>query len=400
MAKARAVFPAPPPWHAELATAGVTGTNGKTTTTTYIAAALSQLSAPIPRVTTVGFFVGNERLPVTGNYAAFLQTLRTGWERGARHAAIELSSEALALGFFHAWPCHVGVFTNLSRDHLDRHGSAEHYLASKAQLFLHLPPGGAAILNGCDPVSSLLAEVIPKGVRVLYYGVPSRGPATLPLSLRATSVDISWSGTEVRLAPDSALGALPEVLTLRAIGEVFAENALAALTAAIAMGVPANEAIAAIARTPAPPGRFEVVREEPHVVIDYAHTPDALQRTLEAARRLTRGELTVVFGAGGERDQPKRPAMGRAAALADRVVLTSDNPRSEDPSQIVEEIRAGLTGHRGVQVIPDRREAIQHAVRTASELDVIVVAGKGHETEQQINQETQPFSDRDVVLMI
>jgi len=396
MVSKRPALPPPPAWHTELDTVGVTGTNGKTTTTTYVAAALSVLSRPVARVTTVGFFVGDEQLELTGSYAAFLQTLAGARSRGGRHAAIELSSEALGLGFSLAWPCRVGVFTNLTRDHLDRHGSAEHYLASKAQLFVHLPANGAAVLNGRDAASALLAEVVPEGVRTLHYGVPSRGQQVAPLDLEAVAVRVSWLGTELELAASTQLGPVPTRLSIRNIGQVFAENALAALTAAIAAGVPAELAASAIAATPEVPGRFEIVRREPWVVVDYAHTPDALQRTLECARELCTGKLSVVFGAGGERDQAKRPMMGEAARIADRVFLTSDNPRSEDPEAIATAIHAGLVGHAGVEFVLDRAEAIRRAVRDAAREDVLIIAGKGHEAEQQIAGETRHFSDRDV----
>jgi UDP-N-acetylmuramoyl-L-alanyl-D-glutamate--2,6-diaminopimelate ligase len=288
------------------------------------------------------------------------------------------------------------VFTNLTRDHLDRHQTPEHYLASKAQLFLNLPRGGTAVLNGCDPASALLAEVIPEGVRIVYYGVSSRGDAIAPLELEARRIDVDWNGTVAELAPSIALGPEGARLALRAVGEIYVENALGALGAALALGVPRDTALWAIAGAAPPPGRFEVVLTAPHVVVDYAHTPDALRRTLEQARRLTRGGLSVVFGAGGERDREKRPEMGRAAALADRVVLTSDNPRSEDPAAIAREIQAGLAGHPAVEIVLDRELAITRAVREAAPEDLVLIAGKGHEAEQQAGGTKLPFSDGEV----
>ncbi|HEY3493502.1 MAG TPA: UDP-N-acetylmuramyl-tripeptide synthetase [Polyangiaceae bacterium] len=394
--KQRPKLPPPPAFHSELATIGVTGTNGKTTTTTFAAAALGCFGAPVPRVTTVGFFVGEEKLELPGSYEAFVKTLRKGHERGARHAAIELSSEALALGFFHAWPCKVGVFTNLTHDHLDRHRTPEHYLASKAQLFVHLSPGGTAVLNACDPASALLAEVIPKGVRVVHYGVQSRGEPFAPLALEARRIDVSWDGTVAELVPSDVVGVAGARLKLRALGEVYVENALAALGAVLALGAPLDAALRALADAAPPPGRFELVREAPYVVVDYAHTPDALRRTLEQARRLTRGRLCVVFGAGGERDRDKRPEMGRAAALADRVLLTSDNPRSEDPAAIAREIQVGLAEHPAVEVVLDRALAIARAVREAAPDDLVLLAGKGHELEQHAGDAKRPFSDAEI----
>lgn len=392
--------PPAPPWAAGIATIGVTGTNGKTTTTTLIAAALARVARPVARVTTLGCFVDDERLGVPLDYRGFLAAMERCRDGGGRLAAIELTSEALALGFATAWPCRVGVFTNLTRDHLDAHGSAEHYLASKAQLFVHLPEGGAAVLNGCDPASALIAEVVPAGARVVRYGAPGSGraggSAALPLDVEAREVEIGWGGTRVAIGSSGRLGDLPGEITTRAIGEVFAEDALAALAAAVAGGVPAGEAAQAIAAAAPPPGRFEVVAERPHVVVDYAHTPDALARTLASARRLCAGRLWVVFGAGGDRDRAKRPMMGAAAAAADRIVLTSDNPRSEDPAAIAAAIREGLGGHAGVEIEIDRARAIAEAVRGAGEDDVIVIAGKGHEAEQVIGGARRRFSDQEV----
>ena len=382
-------------------TVGVTGTNGKTSTTTWVAAALGAIARPVARVTTLGSFLDGESLDVEASYDGFLETMRLASTRGARYAAIELTSEALALGFAGAWPCRVGVFTNLSHDHLDAHGSPEHYLASKAQLFVHLPPGGAAVLNGRDPASKLLEEIIPAGVRVLSYGLQGARDAQdsrngEPYDLLVRDAEVTWEGTRVSLEAKGAIGPVPGELRLRAIGLIYAENAIAALAAAIAAGAPAEAAARAIEATPPPPGRFEVVSAEPHVVVDYAHTPDALARTLETARSLCRGALVVVFGAGGNRDRAKRAPMGAAAAIADRVVLTSDNPRDEDPAAIVAAIREGLSGHRDIDVELDRAAAIASAIERAAPDDVVVIAGKGHERDQTAGDARRPFSDVDI----
>ncbi len=383
-----AKLPPPPPWHGELTTVGVTGTNGKTSTTLALGAVLGTLRTPVAQVTTVGSFLDGERFAASFDYHGFLATLAAARARGGQYAAIELTSESLALGFAKAWPCRVGVFTNLTRDHLDAHGSAEHYLASKAQLFMHLLEGGIAVLNAADPASELLAEVVPAHARIVRYAVPSRGPVDAA-EHRARDVEVTWRGTRLRLDGD------PVELTIAAIGDVFAENALAAFVAAVALGAEPAAAAAALAAVPPPPGRFEVVATDPHVVVDYAHTPDALRRTLETARRLTRGALTVVFGAGGERDQKKRPLMGEAAMAADRVVLTSDNPRSEDPAEIVRQIRAGIT-NGDVVVELEREAAIREAVSAASPHDVVVIAGKGHETTQLQGGVERRFSDAEI----
>jgi UDP-N-acetylmuramoyl-L-alanyl-D-glutamate--2,6-diaminopimelate ligase len=371
-----AKLPAPPKWHAELTTVGVTGTNGKTTTTRLVGAALGAIVRPVAQVTTVGSFLDEEPFEASFDYGGFVATMEAARARGGRMAAIELTSEALALGFAKAWPCRIGVFTNLTRDHLDSHGSAEHYLASKAQLFMQLPEDGVAVLNGADEATALLMEVVPAHARVIRYAVPSRGPVD-DADLVATDVRLDWSGTTVACRGLSA----PPELRLRAIGDVFAENALAAFAAAVAAGADAEKAAAAIEAATPPPGRFEVVRREPNVVVDYAHTPDALRRTLLAARKLTRGKgrLVVVFGAGGERDQPKRPMMGEAAMEADAIVITNDNPRGEDPAQIAEQIRAGIAANHDVDVLLDRPSAIRRTVENAAASDTIVLAGRGHE---------------------
>jgi UDP-N-acetylmuramoyl-L-alanyl-D-glutamate--2,6-diaminopimelate ligase len=392
----KGTVPSPPAWSRGLRTVGVTGTNGKTSTTTWIAAALRARSRPVVRATTVGYYLDDEELALPKDYDGFLAVMRTCLDRGGTLAAIELTSEALARGFAVAWPCEIGVFTNLTHDHLDTHGSPEHYLASKAQLFVNLPKGGTAILNGCDAASRLLGEVIPDGVGTWRYGVPSRGAAQAELDLRAERVDLGWEGTRLVCEASSRLPTMPRELRVRAIGEVYAENALAALLGAIAAGVPADEAAERIAAAPPPPGRFEVVHEKPYVVVDYAHSPDALARTFAAARSLCKGELTVVFGAGGKRDKAKRAPMGEAARIADRVVLTTDNPRDEDPADIARAVAAGLVGHPRVETELDREAAIASAIEGARADDVIVLAGKGHETEQVSGATTRAFSDAQV----
>lgn len=389
--------PAAPPWAQSLFTVGVTGTNGKTSTTALIAGLLGVLGRPVARVTTVGSFLDEERLVVPAHYAGFLATMQRCLERGGRYAAVEFTSEALAMGFAKAWPCRVAVFTNLSLDHSDAHGSPEHYLASKAQLFMALPAGGTAVLNARDSAAGLLAEVIPGGVQQLTYGVPSRGDAWAVGDLNARSVSVSFAGTRIELEPCARFPALPPALEIRAIGEIFAENALAALTAALAAGVPSAPAVAALAQVAPPPGRFQLVREHPAVVVDYAHTPDALSRTLATARALCAGQLSVVFGAGGGRDQRKRSLLGAAARAADRVYLTSDNPRFEEPLAIMAQIADGLGDHPHVLREVDRARCIEQAVRAADPHDLVLIAGKGHEQQQETAGASIAFSDEAIV---
>ena len=368
-------YPAAPSWASQLTTVGVTGTNGKTSTTLYLASALGAAplgsAPPVAAVTTIGAFIGADRFDTSNDYNGFLRVMRSALDRGARHAAIELTSEALAAGFVHGWPCAHGVFTNLSRDHLDAHGSAEHYLASKAQLFMQLPRGGSAVLNAADPASPLLEEVLPPGVDVVRYAVD---PA---------DVAISWGGTTLEIA---SLG----TLRVPNIGVVYAENALAAWTAAVAAGVDREIARDRLAATPAVVGRFEVLHagEGPRAVVDYAHTPNAIARTLATARSLTSGRVILVFGAGGERDVDKRPLMGQAAMAADVVVVTNDNPRGEDPAAIAQAVGEGLRDHPEKHVELDRRAAIEAAVALADDDDTVLIAGRGHER--------HPLSDSDI----
>jgi UDP-N-acetylmuramoyl-L-alanyl-D-glutamate--2,6-diaminopimelate ligase len=375
---------------------GVTGTNGKTTTTTWIARVLATLARPVACATTLGHFLDAELVDESVDYVSFLRLMEACVARGGAFAALEITSESLAKGFARVWPCEVGVFTNLTHDHLDAHGSPEHYLASKAQLFRALPPGATAVLNGCDESFDLLREIVPDGVRVLAYGAPSRGEERGPLDLRARVVRVGWDGTRI-LCEGPAVGGTRDV-HVGAIGDVFAENAMAALLGSLAMGVPVDDAVRALFGAKAPPGRFEVVGAAPRVVVDYAHTPDAMARTCASARALTPAgaALTVVFGAGGHRDRAKRAPMGKAAACADRIILTSDNPRDEDPGEIAREIALGLAGHSGVTLELDRRRAIEHAIATAAKDDVVLVCGKGHERTQTIAGYTTTFADAEV----
>jgi UDP-N-acetylmuramoyl-L-alanyl-D-glutamate--2,6-diaminopimelate ligase len=393
-AVARQPPPPPPEWHREIISHGVTGTNGKTSTVGLLSAALGTLARPVPSVTTLGAFLDDVPFSAPTTHDGMLTVLKAGLAQGAQHAVLEMTSEALALGYAKAWPCQGATFTNLSHDHLDAHQSPEHYLASKAQLFMALPPGGYAVLNGCDEACALLAEVLPAGVRTLHYGVQSRGMPHTALDLEGDEVEISWAGSRARLR--SALAGAPAELRVRAIGAEHLENALAALAAAVLAGAAPLEAARAIELAAPRPGRFEVQGSGPHVVIDFAHSPDALTRTLRTARQLCRGKLWLVFGAGGNRDRDKRPAMGQAARAADRVLLTSDNSRDEDPREICAAIGTGLQGHPSVAEELDRERAIGQAITGAAEDDVVLVAGRGPERELQLGSRRIPLVDAEV----
>ncbi|MBX3183843.1 MAG: UDP-N-acetylmuramyl-tripeptide synthetase [Polyangiaceae bacterium] len=396
-------FPPPPPWSHEICSIGVTGTNGKTSTTSFLAAMLEAAHAPVIRATTLGMFLGTEeQQDLPKSHTGFLKLAERGHTRGARYAALEVTSQALARGFAQGWPFRAAIFTNLTHDHLDAHDSPEHYFASKAQLFVHLPPGGFAIVNGADEAAPLLLEVTPEHVTRLCYGAPSRGAAQVPLDVSLEGLEVSWGGTRARLTCHSDRARaleLPTQLELGAVGEIYLENAVAALLAAAAIGIPAAGAARLLKAQRAPRGRFEVVHEQPYVVIDYAHSPDALERTLATARSLTSGKLTAIFGAGGNRDAAKRPAMGRAARVADQVVLTTDNPRDESPLRIAEAIATGLQerGSPNSQIQLDRALAIQQALAQASPADTVVIAGKGHEAGGDPSRRTLGEGDHELV---
>lgn len=390
------------PWAESLLSIGVTGTKGKTSTTRMLASILRAAGEVTLELGTLGTFVDAEALPRGKSFADFLANCRYAVERGARHAVLELTSLALAQGYARAWRLDMGVFTNLSPDHLQTHGSWEHYLAAKAQLFVHLGPGRSAVLNAGDPHAALLDRVIPPDVVRRWYHAPQRGPASSTAELAALDIEVSRSGTRIVLAPSPLAAALGGTLDLPIVGEVYGENALAAALAGHALGLPGRAIVEGLARCPPLPGRFEIVSEpgQPLVAIDYAHTADALERTAASARKLAgEGRLILVFGAGGNATPSKRGPMGEAVGrLADLAIVTNDNPRDEDPhaiaAMLAEGVRAG--GHAALVVELERERAIAHALARATPADVVVIAGKGHEQGQLVRGVMQPFSDAEV----
>lgn len=395
------VRPTKPPaaWAESLFTVGVTGTNGKTSTTRLIDAALRAAGLGVVSETTLGYQLNGQPLNVPRTLPGFSQVMHTAAQQGIRHAAIEVTSKALANGFAKFWRFDLGVFTNLSRDHLLEHGSFEHYLASKAQLFMHLGPDRTAVLNAGDEHALLIDQVTPPDVKRLWFAAPSRGQPRRRPDLAARRIRLSPHGTTAELVPSRLAEQLGGELRTRLVGQVFAENAMAAAAAAIAIGIAPDAVCRGLADCPIVPGRFEVIGEQPLAVVDYAHTPDALARTCDTARALAGdNRVIVVFGAGGLRDKEKRKPMGEAVAKrADLAIVTTDNPRAEDPAAIAKTVAAGCRrGSRAhTKLEPDRRRAIELAVNSARPGDVVVVAGKGHETGQIIGDETLPFSDAD-----
>ena len=382
----------------QLTIVGITGTNGKTTTSYLVEALLRTRGGPTGVIGTVRYVVGGETLPARQTtpealeLQAMLARMRTA---GVRGVAMEVSSHALALARVDSIDFDVAVFTNLTQDHLDFHGTLDEYGKAKRRLFelLHASPKPkrTAVVNADDPWGEAMVRGL--DVPVLTFGL---GPAALVRAVRhASSLD------GIRMTIETPRGRFDLASPL--VGEHNVMNLLAAVATGLGLGQDPGEIARALAGVGAVPGRFEQVRAgQPFlVIVDYAHTPDALERVLATARKLTRGRLAVVFGCGGDRDRGKRPIMGEIAArLADRAWITSDNPRSERPEAIVEEVMVGARRVAGAQgrceSEPDRHAAIGAALRWAEPGDAVVIAGKGHETYQIVGADVLPFDDREV----
>jgi len=385
--------------HKALRTVAITGTNGKTTTTSMVASIVAASGQKSSHLTTLGCFVGETLLPSVPAAIEFLRTVEAAIDAGVETFALEVTSKALRNGWAQQWPADVAVFTNLSRDHLDMHGSPEAYLAAKAQLFMHVRQGAHCVLNAADANSALLAEAIPKHATTHYYNAEA-GDETCSLS--ATSVASTRDGLRIQLQSSVLADALGGALRLPIVGDVHASNALAAALAAHLAGFAPEAIVQGLAAFRGVDGRFEVVGSEPLTVVDYAHTPDGLRGTLNTARGLVRGSgrLLLVFGCGGERDVGKRPLMAAVAhALADAVVVANDNPRRENPEAIAEQIRSGAKGPGASwSLCLDRPYAIRQVVQAAHPDDVVIIAGKGHEQVQEIDGTCIAMCDRELAL--
>jgi UDP-N-acetylmuramoyl-L-alanyl-D-glutamate--2,6-diaminopimelate ligase len=368
----------------ELELAGVTGTNGKTTTAFLLYSILAAGGRRPGLLGTIESRVGGERRPAlrTTPEAIDLQrSFREMLDGGDRSCALEATSHGSELGRLDRVRFSALVFTNLTQDHLDFHGTIERYFDAKRRLFTAERPPSA--INIGDPYGRRLAEELQGHDRLVTFGFADDA------ELRPESLDLGPRGA--RFTADGV------ELETRLRGRFNVENVLGAVAAARLLGIE-DEAIArGVRELRGVPGRFEAVDEgQPFaVLVDYAHTPDSLENVLRTARDLAQNRLICVFGCGGDRDRGKRPLMGRIASeLADLAIVTSDNPRSEEPDAIIGEIVAGAAGD--VEVEPDRREAIARAIDAAQEGDVVVIAGKGHEQGQQFADRTVPFDDRDV----
>lgn len=372
---------------------GVTGTNGKTTTSFILKHLLSEPKVSVGLIGTVQYEIGERILPASRTTPEsldlfdLLARMRTAQ---CRVAVMEVSSHALAQG--RVLPIHfqIGIFTNLTQDHLDYHQTMENYFEAKKLLFTNLDRSenpGIAILPQDDFYGEKIRATLSSRVRILTYSAQSSA------DVYATDLGYTSSGTEGLLH----LGGEEHAFALPLLGSYNVANAMAAAAAAFASGVAPRKIAERLRTTPQVPGRLEkfISPDGVTVVVDYAHTDDAVRKALKVLRKITPGRLHVIIGCGGNRDAAKRPLMARAAVeTADRVIFTADNPRYENPEKIFDEMEAGVSDAKNWERIPDRRQAIALALASARPGDVVCLAGKGHETTQEIAGQYHPFDDR------
>jgi UDP-N-acetylmuramoyl-L-alanyl-D-glutamate--2,6-diaminopimelate ligase len=381
----------------ELLMVGVTGTNGKTTTSSLVAAIYRLAGKKVGLIGTIANYIGERKLEVshTTPESADLQgILRDMADEGVSVAVMEVSSHALSLERVAGCEFDVAVFTNLTQDHLDFHRDMEGYCRAKSRLFAGLGPGVKknpkyAVVNADDPYGDSIVKA--SGVPVITYGISEKA------DVRAWDIKIAGSGCSFKVAGKKYP---PAELHMKLTGLFNVYNTLAAYTVAMEGGCPPELVKEALEGVSGVPGRFETVDcgQDFTVVVDYAHTPDGLENILKAARTVAAaGRIITVFGCGGDRDRAKRPMMGEIAGRYSQVpIITSDNPRTEDPDLIIRDIEEGIKEvTAGYRVIPDRREAIRAAVSEARRGDMVVIAGKGHEDYQIIGTEKIPFDDRE-----
>jgi len=376
----------------DLKVVGVTGTNGKTTTTHLIAAILQEAGYAVGLVGTLNAtFKGyEEKLANTTPESLDLERfMRRVSDEGGNYVVMEVSSHALDLGRVSQIDFNTAVFTNLSQDHLDYHRDLEEYREAKTKLFRSIPvePGRFAVINADDPHAGSFIEAA-AGDSVTY-GINN------PATVKAVNIQITSRGSSFEvLYPEGSMS-----VRIRLAGLFNVYNALAAIAFALREGIPTGTITEALEKVQGVAGRFESIDEgqEFSVIVDYAHTPDGLENILKTARQITEGRIITVFGAGGDRDRTKRPLMGKIVAeKSDFSIVTSDNPRNEEPLAIIEDILVGVKEIEDAHyaVVPDRREAIRHAVYLAHPGDMVIIAGKGHEDYQIIKGKVYPFDDR------
>lgn len=379
---------------------GVTGTNGKTTVTHLVQKILESKpdknDGKCALIGTLGYKLHSSddyrEAKHTTPQAPELQSLLSRIkQKKIKNVVMEVSSHALEQNRVGGCVFKCAVLTNLTQDHLDYHITMDNYFEAKAILFKNLKPGAFAIINADDEYAQRFLKILPKGVKVLTYGIKSQA------DIMAKDVEFTLSGAQFNCETTN-FGSKAVKLQMNGLFSVY--NVLAAITVGLAFGVDLDHCTKALEGTKGVAGRFEVVAKNPLVIVDYAHTPDGLENVLKAAREIkTNGsELICLFGCGGDRDATKRPKMGAISErLSDKIVITSDNPRSEDPQQIITDILAGLksVNTQKVFVEPDRKKAIELLKKIATKKNVIVIAGKGHEDYQILKDKTIHFDDRE-----
>ena len=374
---------------------GVTGTNGKTTVTHLIQRILEENNQKCALIGTLGYKLSSkdeykEAKHTTPQPPELQRDLRLMADSGIKNVVMEVSSHSLEQNRVGACDFDGAVFTNLTQDHLDYHITMRNYFKAKAILFENLKAGSFAVINADDEYAKDFIGCIPSSVKVLTYGVKKEA------DIKASDIEFSVDGAKLIVEFDGK----KEKMNLHLNGMFSVYNALAAFSAGLAMGLDYKLIIKALENTKSVAGRFEIVTKKPLVIVDYAHTPDGLQNVLKAARELTPqgSNLICLFGCGGDRDTTKRPKMGKIAdELSDKVIVTSDNPRSEDPQLIISDIMTGIktVDTQRIFVEPDRRQAIKFLSAISNPNDVVVIAGKGHEDYQILKNETIHFDDRE-----
>jgi UDP-N-acetylmuramoyl-L-alanyl-D-glutamate--2,6-diaminopimelate ligase len=393
----RAVAVAAAAWYGTPAAAlrfiGVTGTNGKTTSTSMLRHVFSRDGADAASIGTLGVLIGSDGRVLPGGSGLttpgpieLQRVLREVADAGVHWVALEASSHALHQHRLDGLPCSAALFTNLTRDHLDYHGSMEEYFAAKASLLELLTADGRVIVNADDDA---------------WAGLPDTPHPRLRFSAGARVADVYARRVEFTTVGSRftlhAPAAAAEKVTLPLLGDFQVENAVGVAAVGVALGLPLVEIAERLSSMPQVPGRLERLSTVPAVLRDYAHTPDALERALQSVRPFASGRVIVAFGAGGDRDKGKRPEMGRvAAALADVCIVTSDNPRTEAPESIIDDIVAGMPPGTAVRE-EDRRQAIARAIAMAGPDDLVLLAGKGHETYQVRGTTSYPFDEAKIV---
>jgi len=370
---------------------GITGTNGKTTTSFLVKSVMETAGIRCGLIGTIYYQVGNEQKKAwntTPESADLCCMFYDMYQSGQRGCVLEVSSHALALRRVNYLEFEVAVFTNLTQDHLDFHQNMEEYYSAKKSLFSLLKTNGTAIINFDNDYGQKLMNELDSNI----FSFGSKGSG----NVRADSWRSSIDGLKLDIAIGNDMMSIKSPL----IGEFNVENILAAVSTGLALGIDTKNIISGIEKVTTIPGRLETISLTNGVtaVVDYSHTPDALEKALKVLRKLTKGNLWIVFGCGGDRDKAKRPIMGRiAATLADRIIITSDNPRSEDPDKIISDALSGIEDKTEIKIEANRRKAIEEALSGATSGDTILIAGKGHEDYQEIKGGKYPFDDRLIV---